>query len=589
MTEPAKRTLLTDLSPRIVVIGVGGAGCNAVNNMIATKLDGVEFVVANTDAQSLAMSSAQNQIQLGVELTEGLGAGARPEVGEAAAREAEAQIREQIKGAHMVFIAAGMGGGTGTGAAAVIAEIARDMEILTVAIVSKPFQFEGARRMRIADAGIDELERFVDTLIVIPNQNLFRIANERTTFAEAFVLADQVLYSGIACIVDLIVKEGLINLDFADVRAVMTGMGTAMMGTGEAEGEGRADLAAEEAISNPLLDSVSLAGAQGLLVSIVGDADMTLFEVDAAASRVRQEVAADANIIVGATFDDTLENKIRVSIVASGMPSHRVQGGGNTASPAVATGAPVSPPPLDSSTAQRPMDESEAREFARALDEAMGGRGETNQPQDAHANVSPVAPEPDAGSSFWESSNGALVREGFTQGQDTAAAPPRQDASRSAEGLPPHRAAGGHYDPAAPHPMPVATPRMPDLSDFPEQAQKEYFAKRDAALRSLEGTGSGGSQLSADDDATERPGKPGLFRRLAKMASGDSADSPELAAIGGATRDDIKAKPQSSPSTNSFHDDEGNENATVIQSEYTADDELQRAETQRKNGTGGNR
>ncbi len=310
---------LTDLTPRLTVIGVGGAGCNAVNNMIAAGLNGVEFVVANTDAQALAASSAEHRIQLGTNLTEGLGAGSKPEIGEAAAEEAIEDIRAHVSGSHMVFIAAGMGGGTGTGAASVIARVAREAGILTVGVVTKPFQFEGARRMRIAEAGISELRKGVDTLIVIPNQNLFRIANEKTTFAEAFVLADQVLYSGVACIVDLIVKEGLINLDFADVRTVMSGMGTAMMGTGEATGDRRAILAAEEAISNPLLDEVSLKGARGLLLSITGGRDLTLYEVDEAASRVRQEVDAEANIIVGATFDDSLGDRVRVSIVASGM------------------------------------------------------------------------------------------------------------------------------------------------------------------------------------------------------------------------------------------------------------------------------
>ena len=282
-------------------------------------MQGVDFVVANTDAQSLAASSAEHRIQLGANLTEGLGAGSRPEIGEAAAEEAIEEIRSHVAGSHMVFIAAGMGGGTGTGAAAVIARTARDLGILTVGIVCKPFQFEGARRMRIADAGVQLLRQHVDTLIVIPNQNLFRIANERTTFAEAFVLADQVLYSGVACIVELVLKEGLINLDFADVRTVMSGMGTAMMGTGEAAGERRAILAAEEAIANPLLDDVTLKGAKGLLLSITGGRDLTLYEVDEAASRVRQEVDPDANIIVGATFDDNLGDRIRVSIVASGM------------------------------------------------------------------------------------------------------------------------------------------------------------------------------------------------------------------------------------------------------------------------------
>ncbi|MGD9806218.1 MAG: cell division protein FtsZ, partial [Hyphomicrobiaceae bacterium] len=310
---------LTELKPRIVVIGVGGAGGNAINNMIASGLEGVEYVAANTDSQALVTSSAERRIQLGVNLTEGLGAGSKPEIGEAAAEEAIDEIRGHVTGAHMVFIAAGMGGGTGTGAAGVIARVARDLGILTVGIVTKPFQFEGSRRLRTAEAGIAELRKYVDTLIVIPNQNLFRVATEKTTFAEAFVLADQVLYSGVACIVDLIVKDGLINLDFADVRTVMSGMGTAMMGTGEATGERRAFRAAEDAITNPLLDEVTLKGAKGVLLSIIGGSDMTLYEVDEAASRVRQEVDLEANIIVGAAFDEQLGEKIRVAIVASGL------------------------------------------------------------------------------------------------------------------------------------------------------------------------------------------------------------------------------------------------------------------------------
>lgn len=309
----------SDFRPKLTVVGVGGAGCNAINNMIATGLTGVDFIVANTDAQALVAASTERRIQLGAELTEGLGAGSRPEIGEAAAEEAVEDIRNAIRGSHMVFIAAGMGGGTGTGAASVIARVAREDGILTVGVVTKPFLFEGARRMRIAEAGVNELRNYVDTLIVIPNQNLFRIASPTTTFSEAFVMADQVLYSGVACIVDLILKEGLINLDFADVRTVMSDMGTAMMGTGEAAGEGRATVAAEEAISNPLLDDVSLRGAKGLLLSITGGPSLTLYEVDEAASRVRMEVDPEANIIVGATYDPTLGDRIRVSIVASGM------------------------------------------------------------------------------------------------------------------------------------------------------------------------------------------------------------------------------------------------------------------------------
>ncbi|MEM6497919.1 MAG: cell division protein FtsZ, partial [Pseudomonadota bacterium] len=355
---------IADLRPRIAVIGIGGAGCNAINNMIATGLEGVEFVAANTDAQALAMSSAEHQLQLGAELAEGLGAGARPEVGRGAAEEAIDEIRSQIEGCHMVFLAAGMGGGTGTGAISVVARVAREMDILTVAIVSKPFQFEGSRRMRTAEEGIKELSEHVDTLIVIPNQNLFRIANPKTTFAEAFVLADQVLYSGIACIVDLIVKDGLINLDFADVKAVMKGMGSAMMGTGEATGEDRATLAAEKAIANPLLDEISLTGARGLLISIIGDQNLTLFEVDEAASRVKSEAHPDANIIVGASFEDDMDNKIRVSIVAAGFDGvnqyypnqdngHHVQQVGSQ--PSMQT-APEQYSEHDHATAQRPMD-----------------------------------------------------------------------------------------------------------------------------------------------------------------------------------------------------------------------------------------
>jgi cell division protein FtsZ len=308
------------LNPRITVIGVGGAGGNVVNNMIAAGLANVKFVVANTDMQALASSSAELRIQLGVSLTEGLGAGSDPEIGEAAAEEAADEIRAALAGSHMVFIAAGMGGGTGTGAAYVVAREARDCGVLSIAVVTKPFQFEGLKRLRNAEAGINELRKYADTLLVIPNENLFRVATDRTTFADAFVMADQVMYSGIVTITDLIMKEGLINLDLADVKAVLGGMGRAMMGMGEAAGEQRAIAAAEEAIVNPLLDEVTLKGAKSLLLCITGGRDMTLWEVEEAASRVCQEVDPEANIIVGATFDDGLGDRIRVSIVASGMP-----------------------------------------------------------------------------------------------------------------------------------------------------------------------------------------------------------------------------------------------------------------------------
>ncbi|MCZ4289977.1 cell division protein FtsZ [Hoeflea alexandrii] len=324
MTINLQKPDITELKPRITVFGVGGGGGNAVNNMINAGLQGVDFVVANTDAQALTMSKADRLVQLGVAVTEGLGAGSQPEVGRAAAEECIDEIIDHLNGTHMCFVTAGMGGGTGTGAAPVVAQAARNKGILTVGVVTKPFHFEGQRRMRLAESGIEELQKCVDTLIVIPNQNLFRIANDKTTFADAFAMADQVLYSGVACITDLMVKEGLINLDFADVRSVMREMGRAMMGTGEASGEGRAMAAAEAAIANPLLDETTMKGAQGLLISITGGRDMTLFEVDEAATRIREEVDADANIILGATFDEALEGLIRVSVVATGID--RVEG-----------------------------------------------------------------------------------------------------------------------------------------------------------------------------------------------------------------------------------------------------------------------
>ena len=310
---------LAELKPRITVFGVGGAGGNAVNNMIESRLEGVEFVVANTDAQALTQNVAERRIQMGTALTQGLGAGSQPQIGAAAAEEALPEILDHLAGAHMCFITAGMGGGTGTGAAPVIARAAKEQGILTVGVVTKPFHFEGVRRMQTAERGIELLAKNVDTLIVIPNQNLFRVANEKTTFAAAFAMADQVLYSGVASITELMTKEGLINLDFADVRAIMSEMGKAMMGTGEASGEKRAIEAAEAAISNPLLDDVSMRGARGLLISITGGPDLTLYEVDEAATRIREEVDSEANIILGATFDDSLEGTMRVSVVATGL------------------------------------------------------------------------------------------------------------------------------------------------------------------------------------------------------------------------------------------------------------------------------
>ena len=332
-----------ELRPRITVFGVGGAGGNAVNNMIEKQLEGVEFVVANTDAQALQQNQSASRIQLGVKVTEGLGAGARAEVGAAAAEESIEQIVDHLAGAHMCFITAGMGGGTGTGAAPIIAQAAREMGVLTVGVVTKPFQFEGAKRMRQAEAGVEALQKMVDTLIIIPNQNLFRLANEKTTFTEAFSMADDVLYQGVKGVTDLMVRPGLINLDFADVRAVMDEMGKAMMGTGEAEGEDRAKQAAEKAIANPLLDEISLRGARGVLINITGGYDLTLFELDEAANRIREEVDPDANIIVGSTLDPDIDGGMRVSVVATGIDVSESAADIPVPARAAATFAPAAP------------------------------------------------------------------------------------------------------------------------------------------------------------------------------------------------------------------------------------------------------
>ncbi len=518
---------LMHLRPRISVIGVGGAGSNAVNNMIASGLAGVNFVVANTDAQSLANSAAEHRIQLGAALTEGLGAGARPEIGAAAAEEAIEDIRAQVAGCHMVFVAAGMGGGTGTGAAAVIARIARECGALTVGVVTKPFHFEGTKRMRAAEAGIASLKPEVDTLIVIPNQNLFRIANERTTFAEAFVLADQVLKSGISCVVDLIVNEGLINLDFADVRTIMSGMGTAMMGTGEAAGDKRAVLAAEEAISNPLLDDISLRGARGLLVSITGSHDLKLYEVDEAATRVRQEVDGEANIIVGATFDDTLGDRIRVSIVASGMERIEAAGAQSRPSPAPPPSLPLEPPSLED--LQPPPIEPYPEAYEPGAPEPMPAPAELSasapgdyrpyavpvgQPFDIAAqapsplpspagdrppelNSWPQPHQPDFARALSEalepgtevpssSAADAYERSGGWTSQGGAVfedAPPRVGHDQlSSLGLGhPSRQAPPHHDhgfrPQPPVDPSGASRRMPQVEDFPPVGQREYHAK----------------------------------------------------------------------------------------------------------------
>ncbi|MEM1351455.1 MAG: cell division protein FtsZ [Pseudomonadota bacterium] len=342
-----------ELKPRITVFGVGGAGGNAVNNMIEKQLDGVDFVVANTDAQALQQAQSDNRVQLGVKVTEGLGAGARASVGAAAAEESIEEIVDHLAGAHMCFITAGMGGGTGTGAAPIIAQAARELGVLTVGVVTKPFQFEGAKRMRQAEEGVEALQKVVDTLIIIPNQNLFRLANEKTTFTEAFSMADDVLYQGVKGVTDLMVRPGLINLDFADVRAVMDEMGKAMMGTGESDGEDRAVQAAEKAIANPLLDEISLRGAKGVLINITGGNDLTLFELDEAANRIREEVDPDANIIVGSTLDTDMGGLMRVSVVATGIDAVDVKS--DVPLPRRSMAEPLRTPAEDVATAAEPV------------------------------------------------------------------------------------------------------------------------------------------------------------------------------------------------------------------------------------------
>ena len=406
MTINLKMPDIRELKPRITVFGVGGAGGNAVNNMITAGLIGCDFVVANTDAQALTLSKAERIIQMGIQVTEGLGAGSQPDVGRAAAEEVIDEIRDHLAGAHMVFVTAGMGGGTGTGAAPVVAQCAKELGILTVGVVTKPFHFEGQRRMRVADQGIIELQKAVDTLLIIPNQNLFRVANEKTTFADAFAMADQVLYSGVACITDLMVKEGLINLDFADVRAVMREMGKAMMGTGEASGEKRALSAAEAAISNPLIEETTMKGAKGLLISITGGKDLALYEVDEAATRIREEVDSDANIIVGATFDESLDGIVRVSVVATGIdvalsarqPVHTRQPA--VAPVAVAPVAPLHAPTPAPQAVAAASRLAELTQSLRANTQRMADRVErTDQAHRAVAqalSVAPVAPAPEA-------------------------------------------------------------------------------------------------------------------------------------------------------------------------------------------------
>jgi cell division protein FtsZ len=488
MTINLKMPDLTELKPRITVFGVGGAGGNAVNNMIQAGLQGVEFVVANTDAQALTASRADRIVQMGVAVTEGLGAGSQPEVGRAAAEEVLDEINDHLSGSHMVFITAGMGGGTGTGAAPVIARAAREHGILTVGVVTKPFHFEGARRMRVADHGIQELQASVDTLICIPNQNLFRIANERTTFADAFAMADQVLYSGVACITDLMVKEGLINLDFADVRSIMRGMGKAMMGTGEASGDKRAIQAAEAAIANPLLDEVSMKGAKGLLISITGGKDLTLFEVDEAATRIREEVDQDANIILGATFDDSLEGVIRVSVVATGIDQDAAQLAASQEARLADLSNRINPAPRATSYGAAAVAAQESRAHAQAAVRPAAQPVAMHAAPAAEVDVARTSAAAAAAAIEAALELPPIVEEVPTHDPSVTIAPyqPQTVTHYEAPELDPEPvvAPSLHGEPAPPRYVPpeperptgYARPRMPEIGEFPAPAQRELRA-----------------------------------------------------------------------------------------------------------------
>ncbi|MFE0759028.1 cell division protein FtsZ [Inquilinus sp. NPDC058860] len=480
------------LQPRITVVGVGGAGGNAVNNMIRANLAGVEFVVANTDAQALAGSAAQKRIQLGAGLTQGLGAGSRPDIGRASAEEAMEHIVAHLEGAHMVFITAGMGGGTGTGAAPVIARAAREQGILTVGVVTKPFHFEGAHRMRMAEQGLQELQQYVDTLIIIPNQNLFRIANEKTTFADAFRMADEVLHSGVRGVTDLMVQPGLINLDFADIRTVMAEMGKAMMGTGEAEGERRSISAAEAAISNPLLDDISMKGAKGVLINITGGLDMTLYEVDEATNRIRDEVDPDANIIFGSTFDESMEGKVRVSVVATGIDmainqaqrpqtySTTTLPGADRAKPQQPAVAPAAPQPM---MPARPAAVTPQR-FAMAQPAPKPAAPAPVEPQAPAAPVE-AAPEPDYAAE---------------DQAEPAVAEVQEPAVQPAAARAPSMSAGARPGFMAPRPAPMAAPQ-------PAAAQRPVDA--------------------APAAPAEGRKKLGLFRRVTGLLREEEQPQPE--------------------------------------------------------------
>jgi len=521
------------LKPRITVMGVGGAGGNAVNNMITENLEGVDFIVTNTDAQALTQSECANRLQLGRNLTRGLGGGSRPDIGRAAAEEAIEEIADATADCDMLFIAAGMGGATGTGAAPVIARTAREKGILTVAVVTKPFQFEGVHRARIAEQGLTELEKEVDTLIIIPNQNLFRLANEKTTFADAFKMADEVLYSGVRGVTDLVVKPGLINLDFADIRSVMTEMGKAMMGTGEAGGENRAISAAEAAISNPLLDDVSMRGARGVLINITGGDDLTLFEVDEAANRIRDEVDPDANIIFGSTFDPSVDGTMRISVVATGIDQDEAEQT-RQVTVDVASGERRAPSSAQQTTPQQPAPQQTAATEHPAPRERGEPRRDAGEAHHARAEPEPEPRE-------------AAEAPAQAEREEAFIAPAPQEPSGGARDDGPSVAAGRRRDPFQATAQPGAegssaeTPREHErvgrgragnLFDRLTGAAR-VFGDRDknrdprpeqpTRVRAAEPSLAGGSQRGEDETRTPRRGDTAVDQRTSEE---DQLDIP---------------------------------------------------------------
>ncbi len=521
-----------DLAPRITVFGVGGAGGNAVNNMIDKNLEGVDFVVANTDAQALLQSRSRARVQMGAKVTEGLGAGARASVGAAAAEETIEEIVDHLAGAHMCFITAGMGGGTGTGAAPIIAQAARELGVLTVGVVTKPFQFEGAKRMRQAEEGVEALQKVVDTLIIIPNQNLFRLANEKTTFTEAFALADDVLYQGVKGVTDLMVRPGLINLDFADVRAVMDEMGKAMMGTGEATGEDRAIQAAEKAIANPLLDEISLHGAKGVLINITGGYDLTLFELDEAANRIREKVDPEANIIVGSTLDPEMEGAIRVSVVATGIDAnqaHEVEVPRRRLSDPIRPDLPERAAEVESpAPAPEPEPEIEEPVFVPRTEEPHPHEAQPNLfAEQAEAKTPPAAHVAAARSRPQQAMPPMRYRQEQSEHEARHAAAPQRPAAAFDMDEAPHetapasRGAGAHGDAenfVAPRRAAAGTPS-------PETLQRLQAAVRKQPKTGSAPSGQPDHATGADPDRQGSGGRFGIGSLISRMAGGQGGDA----------------------------------------------------------------